>query len=192
MVTNPPILLLDANVWIDTYIPGRAGYATAQRLISYAHASGASLAFPAQACLDVYQRSRSDSKRALRQQGPLTEAAAKAIKGHAWDCVNHMRQVATAIPVDATDVSLACKLRDSHDDFEDDLVLVSCSRARANYLVTNDRKLISRSHICAKTPEEMLALLVEGRAQGWPLNAEGKTVTDYLTAWLAETTGVTV
>jgi len=40
------------------------------------------------------------------------------------------------------------------------LVLAACKRAAADYLVTNDRKLLEHADIAAKTPRQMMPILV--------------------------------
>lgn len=185
MPANPPILLVDTNVWLDLYLPSRDREGTALRLLQEAHRAGAALAFASQAALDVYQRVCVDNKRWLRAGDALNEKWAIAIKRHAWDCVNEMRELATAVPVDASDLYLACKFRDLHDDFEDDLVLAACERSHANYLVTNDRKLLSHAPIDARTPSQMTELLHAGLAKGTQTEGDPKDSLRWLYQWLA-------
>ena len=174
-------LLLDTNVWLEKYLPWRAGHGTVLALLREADLQEIPIAFPAQSALDVYQRVRIENKRWARDSGRLDDHMAQAIKRLAWDCVNDMRDLATAVPADSSDLYLACKHRDVHDDLEDDLVLVACQRAHASHLVTNDRKLLAHSPVDAVTPANMLELLKAGIAHGVPTPAEN---TDYLLAWL--------
>ena len=186
MTYNPPILLIDTNVWLDLFLPHRPNRETAMQLLDEAEAREAVLTYPSQALLDVYQKVRSDNKRWIRASRPLTESDALAIKRMAWDFVELMRSKATAIPVDANDVALACAFRDTHDDLEDDLVLAACRRAHADYLVTNDASLLAHAPIEAKTPAEMLELLRSGEAKGAPSSREAASSTDWLYRWLSE------
>lgn len=186
MQVNPPILLLDTNVWLDIFLPHRPGREDALALLDTAEALSVSLVYPAQAVLDVYQKVRSDNKRWIRASRPLTQNDALAIKRMAWDYINMMREVATAIPADTNDIALACRYRDTHDDLEDDLVLAACRRAHANYLVTTDSRLAGHAPIEAKTPAQMLELLTTGRAKGTPVARDAASSTDWLYRWLAE------
>ncbi|MBR3326870.1 MAG: PIN domain-containing protein [Atopobiaceae bacterium] len=181
MPNNALCLLLDTNIWLEKYLPWRTDHDTVLALLREARLQEVSIAFPAQSALDVYQRVRIENKRWARDNGRLSESMAQAIKRLAWDCVNDMREIATAIPVDSSDLYLACKHRDIHDDLEDDLVLAACQRAHASYLVTNDRKLLAHSPIDAVTPKSMTELLRAGIAHGTPTPTEN---TDYLLAWL--------
>lgn len=158
-VPEPPIILLDTNVWIDRFIATRPRNAVVSDLISWCLGHDVSLAYAAQSALDVYYQVMAEHKAWWRRERPLTEEVAKAIKRLAWDCVHLMQTYATAVPVDSSDIYLACKLRDYHDDFEDDLIMGACRRAHANYLVTSDQRLLAHADICAKTPADMLALL---------------------------------
>ena len=185
MPSNPPILLVDTNVWLDLYLPSRDREGVALALLREAHAAGAALAFASQAALDVYQQVCVDNKRWLRAGAALTEEWARAIKRHAWDCVNEMRELATPVPVDASDFYLACKFRDLHDDLEDDLVLAACERAHANYLVTNDRRLLAHAPVDARTPSQMIELLHAGLAKGTPVERDPKDDVRWLYQWLA-------
>ena len=185
MKSNPPILLIDTNVWLDIFLPHRSGYKAALTFFEEALARDASLAYPAHAALDVYQKVRSDNKAWIRRSHELTQAEAIGIKRLAWDRVNEMQEAATAVPTDFSDIYLACHFRDEHDDFEDTLVMAACQRAKANYLVTRDVALAAHSPIEAKTPEEMTELLRTGRAHGTP-NTGDRSSTEWLYDWLSK------
>lgn len=185
MSYNPPILLLDTNIWLDIYIPFRQGHEAAREMINIALDCDISLAYPAHAALDVYQRVRSDNKEWIRKSRELTQTDAIAIKRTAWDYVNEIRKIATAVPVSFSDIYLACAFRDEHDDFEDTLVMAACQRAKANYLVTRDVALAAHSPIEAKTPEEMTELLRTGRAKGTS-NTGDRSSTEWLYEFLSK------
>ena len=102
-------LLLDTNVWLEKYLPWRAGHGTVLALLREADLQEIPIAFPAQSALDVYQRVRIENKRWARDSGRLDDHMAQAIKRLAWDCVNDMRDLATAVPADSSDLYLACK-----------------------------------------------------------------------------------
>ena len=70
-----------------------------------------------------------------------------------------MTENATAVGADASDLWLADKYLALHRDYEDNLVLAACKRAAADYLVTNDRKLLEHADIAAKTPRQMMPIL---------------------------------
>jgi len=186
MQVNPPIILVDTNVWLDLFLPHRPGRNDALALLDEAEARGASLVYTSHALLDVYQKVRADNKRWIRQNRELTQTDALAIKRMAWDHIALMQSIATAIPVDAHDVALACHFRDTHDDFEDDLVLAACQRAHANYLVTSDTALAAHAPIETKSPSQMAELLRQGRAKGTPVSRDVASATEWLYTWLAD------
>lgn len=134
----------------------------------------------------MYARAGICAKRYFRENGGLTEAQAKAAKNYAWDCVADMHEKATAVPIDSSDFYLAGKYRAIHDDYEDNLILATCSRARASYLVTNDRVLKRHADVVAKSASEMLALLKAGLAHGAPTSEPTHDASYYLQRWLAE------
>lgn len=184
MPSSSPILLLDTNVWLDLYLPRRPAHTMSSELVREARNRDYPLAFAAHSALEVYQHISAENKRWLRDQGRLDEIAATAVKRLAWDCVDEMREVATAIPVDSSDLYLMAKLRDLHNDFEDDLIMAACERARANYLVTSDRKLLAHAPIDARTPGQMLELVRTGFAKGTPTTQEAPDDTRWLARWL--------
>lgn len=159
MPSDSPVLLIDTNVWLDLFLPNRPEGKTARSLFEEAEARNMSLVFAAQASLDVYQRLIINNKRWVREASMLTEEWSKTIKRWAWDAVASMQELAVAVPVDTSDIWLACKYRDYHDDYEDDLVLAACRRAKVDYLVTNDQKLLMHADVCAKTTRQMLGLV---------------------------------
>ena len=109
-----PCALMDTNVWLDMYVPHRAGRQDAMTLVDLGQRQLVTLVFASQASLDVFQKVSFEHKSWVRSRGPLTEAWAVAIKRYAWDCVNDMQEVATAIPQDHNDLYLACRYRDNH------------------------------------------------------------------------------
>ena len=96
---------------------------------------------------------------ARRGDDELSESAAIAAHEAALGCTRNMCELATAVGADATGIWLADRYLSIHRDFEDNLALAACKRAKADYLVTRDKGLIAHADVVAKTPEEMLALM---------------------------------
>ena len=88
-----------------------------------------------------------------------------AIKQSAVSSVRAIMEFYTAVGADGSDLWLADKYLPMHGDFEDNLVLSACRRAKADYLVTNDQGLIGHADILAKTPADMATLLETGQAR---------------------------
>lgn len=154
-------LLLDTNVWLDAFLPERVPKSAAQKLIALALRRNVELLYPVHIVPDVFYLAFIDIKRLLRGQGP-DELIAQAARTTAWEYVNGMREVASAVGADNSDVWLASKLEALHGDIEDNLVLAAAKRARADYLVTSDRRLLSHAPLAgvvALPPEDMLAVL---------------------------------
>ena len=153
-------LLMDTNVWLDYYLPWRSGYAAAQRLIVSAFEQNQTLAYAVPSIKDVFYMSAAEHKRAERAAtGALSESAARAATAAAWGCVNNMQEIATAIPLDHTDVWMASKQRALHGDFEDDLVIAAAMRGKVDYLVTNDDALLRHCPVAALSASDMCTVL---------------------------------
>lgn len=184
MQASFPILLLDTNVWLDLFLPRRHSAGAARRLVNEALAANISLTYSAHSLLDVYQKVQRYNKKWIRETRELTQLDAITIKRMAWDSVNSMNEIATAIGVDHSDVKLACKLRDTQDDLEDDFVLAACQRAKADYLVTSDKDLLGHSFIEAHTPADMLDLIRTGRAKSTRTSSDTPDENDWFYRWL--------
>lgn len=158
-----PLLLLDTNVWLSYYLANRPSSDAVQTLLQTAYDKRWNIAYPACIIKDVFYLIAAELKRTTRaENGTITQSQARAAHEVAWACVNHLREHATAVGVDQSDVWLACKLRPVRDDLEDDLVLASAMRAKATYLVTCDKDLIMHANVPALTPTDALAALSTG------------------------------
>ena len=153
-------LLLDTNVCLSYYLPDRKESESVHNLISQAIASNVTLAVAATTLKDMYYIMQSDLKRSKRQRdGVVPEADASAIREIAWGCIETLCELATVVPIDASDMWIARKTKRVHADFEGDLVVAAAMRANATYLVTNDRELILHAPVAALTPADALALI---------------------------------
>ena len=109
---------------------------------------------------DVFYLIATTFKRDTRaQNGKLTQSDAAVATEIAWGCVNSIREQATAVGADESDIWMACKLHSVHNDLEDNLVVAAAKRANATYLITNDDSLIKHSPVATLTPSDALALL---------------------------------
>ena len=175
MVSQRPSLLIDTNVWLDYFLPDRAGGKEAIDLIVFAFEYEFPLLYPAAIVKDVFYVAVSTFKRIARaEKGSLTQSDAVTATETAWGCVNSMRKQATAVGADESDLWTACNLRSVHNDLEDNLVVAAAQRADAiednlvvaaaqradaTYLVTNDEALIKHAPVAALAPADALALL---------------------------------
>lgn len=160
MSEGPALILVDTNVWVDNYLPSRSTAKGSCDFIAAAKASRIQLLYPVHVIKDVFFLIRSTLKRQERlKNGSLSEEMALAITEAAWGCVQNMRENATAVGADNSDVWLAFKYRPLLDDLEDDLVLAAAERSQADMLVTNDQQLISKATVPAHTPADAAILL---------------------------------
>jgi len=160
MSVRPSRILLDTNVWLDAFLPGRVHKEAACSVLALSQRARIDLLYPVHILPDVFYLSLIDLKRNLARLYPdRQELCAQAARTTAWEFVNTMREVATAVGADQADVWLACKREPLHDDVEDNLVVAAAERAKADFLVTSDRKLIAHSPVATLSPEDMVALL---------------------------------
>lgn len=156
----PLKIMVDANVWVDSFCVDHAESLAARALIGRATEAGALLFFPVHIAKDVLYVVQHELRRSvLASGGALDEASARAIGDAALAFVRNMTENATAVGADASDLWLADKYLALHRDYEDNLVLAACKRAQVDYLVTNDRKLLEHADLAAKTPRQMMPIL---------------------------------
>ena len=160
-VSGAPLkIMVDANVWVDSFCVDHAESLAARAFIGRATETGALLFFPVHIAKDVLYVVQHELKRSvLASGGALDEASARAIGDAALAFVRNMTENATAVGADASDLWLADKYLALHRDYEDNLVLAACKRAQVDYLVTNDRKLLEHADLAAKTPRQMMPIL---------------------------------
>lgn len=153
----PLKIMVDANVWVDSFCVDHAESLAARAFIGQAAEAGALMLHIAKDVLYVVQHELKRS--VLASGGALDEASARAIGDAALAFVRNMTENATAVGADASDLWLADKYLALHRDYEDNLVLAACKRAQVDYLVTNDRKLLEHADLAAKTPRQMMPIL---------------------------------
>ena len=160
-VSGAPLkIMVDANVWVDSFCVDHAESLAARAFIGQAAETGALLFFPVHIAKDVLYVVQHELKRSVLASGAaLDEASARAIGDAALAFVRNMTENATAVGADASDLWLADKYLALHRDYEDNLVLAACKRAQVDYLVTNDRKLLEHADLAAKTPRQMMPIL---------------------------------
>ena len=153
-------LLIDTNVWIDNYDGSRSGCRTARSMFVMTGRKDATLLYPVHVIKDVYYILCATLKRRIRDdRGRLEDKDAAIAEEIAWGCVRSMREIATAVGADESDLWLAEKHHKMHHDLEDDLVLAAATRAKADFLVTSDERLLRKATVAALSPADMLAYL---------------------------------
>ena len=65
-----------------------------------------------------------------------------------------LSQIATPVPCDLSDIWMASKQRELHNDYEDDLIIAAAMRAQTDLLVTNNVKLCSHAPVAAMNVED--------------------------------------
>ena len=109
---------------------------------------------------DVFALIIMELKRSARSSGvSVGKTEIACFRDIAWSCVDNMREFATAVAADESDIWLASKYRAFNWDLEDNMVLASAQRAQVNYLATNDKALIEKSTVVALTPRNLVEVL---------------------------------
>lgn len=153
-------ILLDTNIWIDFYLRWRDNSELVSRLIELAMKNDFELLYAAHSVKDVFYLINAELKRAARQQsGKMNDSTALAAKTTSWACIENMCENASAIGADNSDIWLARKYRQLHDDLEDNLILAAAQRADVDFIVTSDKALLQKSTVAAHTPQDAVALL---------------------------------
>lgn len=159
-----PLVLVDTNVWLDSYLGSRPGSASSCALIESAISHGATLLYPAHIAKDIAYLIEQCLKREIEAEdsdeaNPIDESTACAVKQIAMNCVQNMSEVAVAVGADGSDVWLALKYWPLTGDMEDAFVIAAAERASVDMIVTRDKGLASKAPFPTFTPEDAIVLL---------------------------------
>ncbi len=160
LVREHPLIMVDTNVWVDLYVPGRPNREASIAFFKAAKQAGAELVFTLEIARAVFRIVAYEAKRWVRsEKGSLGEEHAHAIANHAWDFVQDMQEHGTPVGSSTPDLWMAAKLRDEHAEIEDNLIVAACMRIGTDYLVTNDAQLMRHSPVATVDPSMMVRLL---------------------------------
>lgn len=160
MSREPLRIMVDTNVWVDSYCPDHSESDASRAFLTESMKEEAQLFFPVHIAKDVLYIIRHELKRAiLSETGSIDGETSRAISQISLAFVKNMTESATPVGADASDLWLAEKYLSLHGDYEDNLVLAACKRIDADFLVTNDRRLLEHADIAAKTPRQMMTIL---------------------------------
>ena len=159
-MNNPPKILVDSNVWIDSYLGYRANHDASLDFLRTARRCQAALMYGVTKLETIFYVLANEMKKAaLREGRTVDEKAANACRAFAWGCIENIRELACAVGADEADVWLATKYRSISDDFEDNILLAAAQRVAVDYLVTTDRVLLNKATVAALAPQDMLTVL---------------------------------
>ena len=153
-------VLLDTNVWIDGYMAGRPHHADALALMKACVKAEWELLIASHSLKDFwYLYWQTGKQYSIAAGDGSVESCSNAAKVAAWAATEQIAQLATVVGSDSSDAWLALKMRDTHDDYEDNLVVAAALRAKPRLLVTNDRVLLSHCPVATATPADALKFL---------------------------------
>lgn len=143
---------------MDLYFPDRPGHKSANQLIDLM-IDDAELYYAASTMTDVFFLSKTTQKKLLKDDGiELTDTMSAAANEIAWGCIKNMYEIASPIPTSIPVLFLSTKMKDIHNDFEDDVLLASAQTADIDYLITNDKTLLIKSTVQALSCEDFLKM----------------------------------
>lgn len=158
-------LLLDTNIWLDLFFSERPASQEAINLCRLATERGYDLLVATESLKDFYYLAEREAKR-LRSVSAMQDAAgvppssqsASAARSIAWAMLESLLECATVVGADQSDVWIAHKHRNLHDDFEDDLIIAAAVRSGAECLISNDAALVRHAPLAALSSHDWLAL----------------------------------
>ena len=157
MSARGPKLLVDTNVWIDVLVEDRPDHKNARALFDFALLNDASLLYAATSMQNVHYLISLTLKRAALSLGrELAESDYKEIADTAWRRIEDMAAIGFAVGCDESDLWLARKQRNAHNDFEDDLVVAAAKRSGADFIVTGDKQFLAHCPVAALDSADML------------------------------------
>lgn len=155
-------LLLDTNVLLDYCDGSRPRCHEAVCLISTAVKYGHELLVSPTSLKDVFfilERTLKQRARGADPSRVLTEQTSNAINQVVWSYLESVCEWVTPVGIDMGDIWMARKHKAVHRDFEDNLVVAAALRAGADFLVTNDARLMLESQANAVTPATAIAII---------------------------------
>ena len=154
------LFLVDTNVWLDWLLGSRRNNNATKQFFVQANKHYAKLAYAAVSLKDIYFIIEQDCKINIKESGlKLTEGRALAAKEVAWECTDQVRQLAFGVSCDESDLWIASKLKNIHNDLEDNLIVAAAKRAKATALITNDDALIRHCPIAALSVSDATSYL---------------------------------
>lgn len=153
-------LVIDTNVWLDDFFGDRPFHKDARALIDLAISKQVQLFHAITTEKDVYYLSCATLKAKERvSSGCVSNESAHAIASISNALIGKLESLSTPIALDATDTWTARHLQSIHADFEDCLIMAAAVRANADFVVTNDRKLLQHCTVAALSCADMAAYL---------------------------------
>lgn len=162
MTAMPSLVLLDVNVLVDNYLPGRQTASDSRALLDWLGSHGVGICYPVTAPGTVFYLVQQALKQVARADGvTLSDNDALAIREIAWGCVENLAEIGAPVGADASDFWAARKLRPVHADLEDNMVIAAAERSQASYLITNDAALLRKCPVPALSPHDFLAAFLD-------------------------------
>lgn len=150
-------LLVDTNVWLD-YLLGRPRCKEALNFLGEAAAREDVIAVAPSIMKDVFFLVCTSLKEEVLADGGdrVSEQSGLAVKRIAWSSLASIQRLSIMLNQGFQEHLEAMTLRDEHNDYEDDLLLATAKSAKIDYLITNDKGLLSNKVVPALSPQAYL------------------------------------
>ena len=150
-------VLVDTNVWLDQFLPGRPHAKESRHFVNRAIETDVDLAYAAGSLKDVFYLVDHEAKRLAREErGAISQSDARAAQEYAWGCIEAIQDLASPVGMDLIDIRKASIWRRSNADFEDNLVRAAAERLEADLVVTWDKGMLAKSFVPTVTPADAL------------------------------------
>lgn len=148
-------LLLDTNVLLDYCFVTRIPHEEVFEFFNVACANANDLYASTTSANNFFYIANTEIKMTDQVKKPAL------INEMTWSFYDNVSSLVTFIGCDESDIFIAEKMRSKHNDLEDNLIIASCVRSKADYLITNDKDLIRKQIVPTKSPKEMTKLIGE-------------------------------
>ncbi len=157
---KPSKVLIDTNVWLGFFLGHDPCCRDVKAMLDSCCRHGVELFYAPAALKDLfYLLPRSMRRELVEEQGLDAGTGGVSFKPAAQAAVRFVMDLASAAPQTSAECELGWMLRNTHDDFEDNLMMATAETCGADYVVTYDGKLTSHfSPVCLR-PEELSSLL---------------------------------
>ena len=145
-------LLLDTNGWLTYFLRRKEDLEAIDAIVALGTTNDLTLAYAPTTAKDLFYL----IPRCLRERGG---GSAVSYKPAAWACLNRLMEIAAAAPQTLGECERARMLRHEFGDFENNLIMASAAAVKADYVVTNDKRLLKAMPEDCITPARAVDLL---------------------------------
>lgn len=149
-------ILIDTNVWLD-YFLGRSGSENAAKVLEIALDNDFAITTTPSIIKDVFFLISSSLKRKMKTESvSIDERNARAINEISWECIRVIQEYSIFLNQGFKEHLGSMMLKDSHNDYEDDLLISTANASKIDFIVTNDQKLHGNKTVNSISPKDFI------------------------------------